>query len=101
MGTGINKIKTLLIEADAAPPQFEFGDFYTIIFQRKGKKTETVVKILQAIKEEPKITRERLSELTGLSIRGVEWNLAKLKNEGKIKRIDPDKGGYWEIIDIP
>ncbi len=47
---------------------------------RSGKSVgETVGKILQAIRENPKITREGLSEITGLSIRGVEWNIAKLK----------------------
>jgi ATP-dependent DNA helicase RecG len=60
---------------------------------------KTVGKILEAIRDNPAITREELSQLTDLSIRGVEWNLARLKKEGKIKRIGPDKGGHWEIID--
>jgi ATP-dependent DNA helicase RecG len=36
---------------------------------------------------------------TGLSIRGVEYNLNKLKEEGLIKRIGPAKGGHWEVSD--
>jgi len=59
---------------------------------------KTVGKILKAIKNNPKITREDLSKETGLSIRGVEWNLAKLKEDGKILRIGPGKGGHWQII---
>ncbi|MCD6181737.1 MAG: putative DNA binding domain-containing protein [Candidatus Cloacimonetes bacterium] len=35
MGTGINKIRNLLKESKAKPPKFEFGDFYSIIFQRE------------------------------------------------------------------
>jgi len=57
-----------------------------------------VEKILEAIKIDPAITYEELSKVTGLSRRGVEWNITKLKAEGKIKRIGPDKGGHWEVI---
>ena len=35
---------------------------------------------------------------TGLTRRGVEWNVHKLKKEGKIERIGSKKDGYWEII---
>jgi len=35
MGTGINKIRTLLKSAGLPAPHFEFGDFYTIVFFRK------------------------------------------------------------------
>ena len=55
-------------------------------------------KILEEIRKNPKVTRKELSDLTGLSIRGIEWNLDKLKKQGIIKRIGPAKGGYWEII---
>lgn len=63
---------------------------------------KTVVKtrdrILLMIIQSPAITREALSKETGLSIRGVEWNLSLLKKEGKIRRIGPDKGGHWEVL---
>ncbi len=62
---------------------------------------ETVGEILLAIKGNPKITREELRQLTGLSIRGVEWNLAKLKAKGVIERIGPTKGGHWEVTKKP
>mgnify|MGYP002626564406 CR=1 FL=1 len=35
---------------------------------------------------------------TGLSTDGVKWNLNKLKESGKIRRIGPDRGGRWEVI---
>ena len=55
-------------------------------------------KILDAIKSNPKITQNELMEVTSLTRRGVEWNLAKLKEKGIIKRTGPAKGGHWEII---
>jgi len=60
---------------------------------------KTVGKILHAIKNNSQITRDDLSKITGLSIRGIEWNLAELKEEGKIKRVGSAKGGHWEVVD--
>jgi ATP-dependent DNA helicase RecG len=34
----------------------------------------------------------------GRKTRAVEKDLKTLQKEGKIKRIGPDKGGYWEVI---
>lgn len=39
-----------------------------------------------------------LSKNIKISTTAIEKNLAKLKNKGVIKRVGPDKGGYWEII---
>ena len=81
------------------------GQFYTV-FKRKdviGEATtqktveKTVEKILELIRDNPRITQKQLMEKTRLTRRGVEWNLQKLRKEGKIKRIGPDKGGYWEV----
>ena len=57
-----------------------------------------VVKILELLKEFPEITRERLAAEVGLSVRGVEKNLAQLKSAGKIRRIGGRKGGRWEVV---
>jgi ATP-dependent DNA helicase RecG len=59
---------------------------------------KTVEKIMELIKQNPRITQEELAKSTGLSRRGVEWNLVQLKQKGLIKRVGPDKGGHWEII---
>ena len=34
----------------------------------------------------------------GLSVRGVEKNLAQLKSAGRIRRIGGRKGGHWEVV---
>jgi len=60
---------------------------------------KTVEKILDSIKSNPKITQNELMEVTSLTRRGVEWNLAKLKEKGIIKRVGPAKGGYWEVVE--
>ena len=60
---------------------------------------KTVVKILEAIRSNPHVTSKELSSITGLSVRGIEWNLDKLKKAGDIQRVGPDKGGHWEVIE--
>lgn len=57
----------------------------------------TVEKILALIQQNPAVTQRQLQEKTGLSRRGIEWNLQKLKQANLIRRIGPDKGGHWEI----
>lgn len=60
---------------------------------------ETVGEILRTLRGNPGITRTGLSSITGLSIRGVEWHLAKLKAEGKIKRRGSTKAGQWVVVE--
>lgn len=55
-------------------------------------------KILQIIANNPYITTRELSEITGLSIAGVEKNMHQMKEKGLIRRIGPDKGGHWKVL---
>jgi len=57
------------------------------------------VKIVHMISDNPKITIPEMAEALGITTRAVEKQIAKLKREGKIKRIGPDKGGYWKALD--
>jgi predicted HTH transcriptional regulator len=61
---------------------------------------ETVEKILSAISQNPKITAKQLQVITGLTRRGVEYNLDKLKKSGRLIRVGSTKSGYWQIMDI-
>ena len=60
-------------------------------------RVKTRVKIIELIKENPSITIPEIASETGLTVKGIEWNLKKLKEDGKLKRIGPDKGGYWAV----
>lgn len=55
------------------------------------------VEILEAIREDSSVTAVELSQHLGLTLRAVEKQLAKLKQGGVLRRVGPDKGGYWEI----
>jgi predicted HTH transcriptional regulator len=38
-----------------------------------------------------------LAEVIGISAKGIEKQLAKLKASGKIARVGSAKGGYWHV----
>jgi len=54
--------------------------------------------ITNMIRTNPKVTINEMIKTTGLTRRGVEYNLNKLKENGIIERKGPDKGGCWQII---
>ena len=64
--------------------------------EKTSKKTSET--ILGIISENPRITVKELSQLTGLSVGEVRWNLDKMADKGQLKRVGPDMGGYWEVI---
>ena len=76
-------------------------DALVVVKKSVGKGVvKSVVKILELLKEFPEITRERLAVEVGLSVRGIEKNLAQLKSAGKIRRIGGRKGGCWEVLEV-
>ena len=42
----------------------------------------------------------KMAEAIGLSVAGVRKVLDKLRATGRIRRIGPDKGGHWEVMDV-
>ncbi len=61
-------------------------------------KISTKDKVIALIRENPRHSAKSLSEFVGISAKGIEKQLAKLKSQGIIRRVGPDKGGFWEII---
>ena len=62
------------------------------------KTTEkTTEKIVRILKGRPYATAGQLAEELGLTVDGVDYNIRKLKKQGRIIRIGGDKGGHWEI----
>ena len=55
--------------------------------------------LLQKIKENPMITAEELSGILNINERNTRRYLARLKKEGKIKRLGSRKKGIWQVIE--
>ena len=66
----------------------------TVSGKTSGK---TSGKILEVIIENSAITIPELSILIGVTERSIERNIQKLQKEGKLKRVGPAKGGYWQV----
>ncbi|HRT18437.1 MAG TPA: winged helix-turn-helix transcriptional regulator [Candidatus Paceibacterota bacterium] len=64
-----------------------------------SKLVENQIKILLLLKEKPSITKKQLSEILRISKIAVDKNIDKLKSLNLLKRVGPDKGGYWEVIE--
>ncbi|MBR5693966.1 MAG: putative DNA binding domain-containing protein [Fibrobacter sp.] len=62
------------------------------------KVTENQSIIIREIGKDPFVTAARLAEVLGISLRKTKENIRKLQKKGFIRRVGPDKGGYWEII---
>ncbi len=64
--------------------------------EKTGEKTRE--KLLSLIRANSHVTTAMLSKTLNITSKGVEWNLKKLRKEGFLKRVGPDKGGHWEVI---
>lgn len=64
----------------------------------KGTLKGTLKHIVELIEENPDITIDNVAELLQMNRRGIVKHFKNLKQKGIIRRVGPDKGGHWEII---
>ena len=80
-------------------------------FDNQGQSTSTeknnestqksTQKILELIAENPKVTTQEMADSIGIIRRSVAKHIKKLQEQGIIRRVGPDKGGHWEIVEKP
>ncbi|MBP1583027.1 MAG: winged helix-turn-helix transcriptional regulator [Victivallales bacterium] len=51
------------------------------------------------VKENPSITISELSRKCGIVQSVVIKHISNLKIAGRLRRIGPDKGGHWEVME--
>lgn len=71
--------------------------------QKTTQKTDettqkTTQKVLRLIAANPSVTTRELAIACDLTEDGIKWQLKKLRTTGAIRRVGPDKGGHWEVI---
>ncbi len=80
---------------------------FNILAERVGSKlvekvgsklVESQIKILLLVNENSKITKKEMSNAIGISTTAIDKNVEKLKSLGILRRVGPDKGGYWEVV---
>jgi len=115
LGSGIGKMRELMKQSGLKEPVFESDTFFRAIFYRnpeyalkrvpevprksiqKGAQ-KSDQKILAIIEQNGHASRVEIARQIGLSESGVKKQLKNLQAKGILKRIGPDKGGYWEVI---
>ena len=107
-GCGMRKMfKYTPLYANGKEPIIEEQDVYRIeipyVPTLQGSDVDTTQKttqrILEQMKANPYVSLEEFAEICGLTSDGIKYNIRKLREKGIIKRIGPDKGGHWEVID--
>ena len=66
------------------------------VSQKTSQKTSQ--KIIDLIKEDPYISTSKMAEIIGVDRRSIARNIKKLQEQGVVRRVGPDKGGFWEVI---
>ncbi len=56
-------------------------------------------KIIEIMRNKPEITIAELAQQVGISDRAVKKQIARLKQQNVLRRIGPDKGGHWDVIE--
>ena len=74
----------------------DFGENAEKMRRKYGENAE---KVFQSIKANLFIKTHEIAGQIQLSQRTVDNAILKLKKTGLLKRVGPDKGGYWEIQD--
>lgn len=121
MGTGFERIREICKKENAPIPEIEFNENYFYVTFRQSKEylklageeekvpeevpervtikvTDKQKMILEEIKKDRFVTARHLAMIMGISERKIKENIKKLKDKGLLKRIGPNKGGYWEIL---
>lgn len=117
LGSGVrNTFKYLELYHPGAVPLFKEGDVFEIVIPIEGETVEETKKkgsekssekgsekssekIIRLLKDENDLSAKDLAKHIGITERAVEKQIANLKLKGKLNRIGPDKGGYWEVIE--
>ena len=98
----------LMVRFDAAPSVMPFieeerrkAEAARSVSEHQLEETtqKTTQKMIELMRSNPTITIESLCKECGLTRDGVNWNIRKLKSAGLIRRIGPDKGGHWEVVE--
>ncbi len=127
VGSGILRMEQEMEQEGFNKPRFENTGFFKAIFYKKdggekgGEKANGTVnnkgvaessqksiqksiqknsqKILDLVSENSCITISQLSEVIGITPIAIKKNIAQLKSAGRLRRVGPDRGGHWEVIE--
>ena len=98
-------LQTTLFEEEIITPESAVKDIDTPVADQTGhvsvqKSSEkSVQKIIVLIKENANITTQEIADKLGINRSGVARHMKNLQKQCIIRRVGPDKGGHWEIVE--
>lgn len=85
IGSGIPRIKKAMLECNLPAPEFKIDGLFTLTLKRNVL-SKTREKIINLIKENPKITMREIAYKIGFTAKGVECHISRMKSENILKR---------------
>ena len=64
--------------------------------EKPGKSREKIIALLS---QDNTLSATALARRIGITPKAVEKQIARLKADGALRRIGPDKGGYWQVVE--
>ena len=114
-GSGIGRIVDDFKAYGLAAPEFkEVGESFIVTVSKtrlpgfhpntiqKGlveRLAESQKKILTLVQANPNISKKDLAAAVGISTTAIDKNISALKAKGLLKRVGPDKGGHWSLLE--
>ena len=105
-GRGTLKIVAECINDNLPEPEFENrGHLFSVTFLKADLKADLKIsspeeQIMSIISADNKVSISKIALEIGKGITVTKEYMNKLKTEGRLKRIGPDKGGYWAVIEF-
>ena len=76
-----------------------WSDRWSVRWSEKIVLTDNQKKIIEIMKKNPNVSRKELVKKVGINASAIQKHIAKLKDAGWIKRIGPNFGGHWEVLE--
>jgi len=76
------------------------GDVTKKMIEKMTKKTTEIIsnQILSLLQTDGALSVAEVAMQTGKSTSTINRTIQRLRMSGKIRRVGPDKGGHWEVI---
>ena len=92
----VRKMREAGTERQHLGEHFDVRSFYPVPVVQGSQKSSQ--KIIEIISQNPEVTTSDIADVLGISRRAVAKHIATLQGSGVVRRVGPDKGGYWEVI---
>ena len=91
-------------------PEIDFADdrdgcLFTVTVHRKEEKSspksspKSSQKIIELMQHNPTVTIADLALSVGVTNRAIKKQIEKLKQQGRLRRVGPARGGHWEVLE--